>query len=73
VEKRPYRSIVSIPLQAKGNEGKPIAVVSIDADEANFFDADGVLAKVRPLVSPALNTIGFVLSFKGGEGYEFPA
>lgn len=71
-DRRPYRSIVSIPLHAQGDNGRTLAVVNIDASEAGFFDIDAVMQKVRPLVSPAINAIGLVLIVKGGKGYDFP-
>jgi hypothetical protein len=72
--KLPYRSIVSIPLPARGPDGKPLAVVSIDADEPDFFDPSDVAEDVHPLVSPVVNAIGLVLLSrrKKGQPYEFP-
>ncbi|HEV3050858.1 MAG TPA: hypothetical protein VGX50_11135 [Longimicrobium sp.] len=69
----PYRSVLSIPLDAKGADGKPLAVINIDADEPRFFDAQRVSDEVRPLVSPVITAIGLVLSSrKKGHPYGFP-
>lgn len=71
---RPYVSIFSIPLAARSPDGKPLAVVSVDADQAGFFDPRRVAEDVRPLVEPVVNGIGLVLLSrrKKGHPYEFP-
>ena len=70
---RPYRSILSIPLSAKGLDGKPLAVINIDADEPNFFEPETVLDRVIPLLAPVVNAIGLVLRMRQqGVAYEFP-
>lgn len=70
---RPYRSVVSVPLSVTGPDGKPLAVVNIDADEPGFFDARTVMTDVLPLVSPAVTAIGLALSLrKKGSAYVFP-
>lgn len=70
---RPYRSILSLPLSVNGPDGKPLAVVSIDADEPNFFDDFDVAQEIRPLVSPAVTAIGLVLLSRRTKGpYVFP-
>lgn len=71
---RPYISVLSIPLSAKGVDGKPLAVVSVDADEPDFFDSEQVMERVYPLVTPVVNALGLVLLSrrKKGHAYEFP-
>jgi hypothetical protein len=71
---RPYISVLSIPLPAKGSDGKPLAVVSVDADEIDFFNSEEVMERVYPLVAPVVNAIGLVLLSrrKKGNPYEFP-
>lgn len=70
---RAYRSILSIPLPLNGLDGRPLAVVSIDASEPNFFDDSEVVQAIRPLVSPAVNAIGLVLLSRRTKGpYVFP-
>lgn len=71
---RPYISVLSIPLPAKGPDGRPLAVVSVDADEADFFDSQEVMERVYPLVAPVVNAIGLVLLARRRKGspYEFP-
>lgn len=70
----PYRSILSIPVSARSADGRPLAVVSVDADEPNFFRDADVVERVLPLVSPAVNTVGIVLQLRRnkGEPYAFP-
>jgi hypothetical protein len=70
----PYRSVLSFPVAAKGLDGRPLAVVNIDADAAGFFDPKQAMEEIRPLVSPVVNAIGLVLSSrrKQGASYEFP-
>lgn len=69
----PYHAVLSIPLQACGPDGKPLAVVNIDADEPGFFRLEDVVLKVRPLVAPAVNAIGLVLQSRKKKGpYGFP-
>lgn len=72
---RPYRAIVSFPLDASDpTTGDPLAVVCIDADEPGFFDGETTLGKPYPLIAPALNALGLVLALRNrGRGYEFPA
>jgi hypothetical protein len=74
IKKRPYRSIVSFPLDARDPAtGKPLAVVSIDADQVGFFDPVTTMEKLHPLIAPALNTLGLVLALRNrGQGYVFP-
>jgi hypothetical protein len=71
---RPYRSILSLPLATRSDDGRPLAVVSIDADEPNFFDRKDVVEDVRPLISPVVTAIGLVLLArqKKGQPYVFP-
>ena len=71
---RPYISVLSIPLPAKGLDGKPLAVVSVDADEPDFFDSEQVMERIYPLVTPVVNALGLVLLSrrKKGNAYEFP-
>jgi hypothetical protein len=69
----PYRSILSIPVAAVGPDGRPLAVVNIDADVENFFEIQDVVIRVMPLVSPVVNMIGLVLlSRRQGAPYVFP-
>ena len=70
--KRPYRSIVSIPVPARGADGRPLAVVNLDADEPDFFQPEAVLRSVRPFIAPAVNAIGLVLLLRKGGDYVFP-
>jgi hypothetical protein len=70
--RRPYRSIVSIPVPARGANGKPIAVVNLDADEPDFFQPEAVVTRVLPFVTPVVNAIGLVLSLRKEVDYEFP-
>jgi hypothetical protein len=68
---RPYRSIVSIPLSAVEN-GRPLAVVNIDADVPNFFTPKNVMGRVVPMVAPVVNAIGLVLQSRNrGVPYDF--
>lgn len=71
---RTYRSILCFPVPARDGNGYPLAVVSIDADEPNFFSADRVASDVRPLISPVLSALGLVLLSrqKKGQPYGFP-
>lgn len=70
---RPYRSILSIPLSAKGMDGRPLAVINIDADEPNFFEPETVLDRVIPLLAPVVNAMGLVLRMRQqGVDYGFP-
>jgi hypothetical protein len=71
---RPYRSVVSFAVPAKTADGRPLAVISIDADLPNFFRAKRVLTELRPLVSPVASAIGLVLASRLGKGgpYGFP-
>jgi hypothetical protein len=71
---RPYRSIVSFPLDVRDSEtGGPLAVVSIDADVAGFFDPVTTMEKLHPLIAPALNTLGLLLALRNrGLPYVFP-
>lgn len=71
---RTYRSILCFPVPARDGNGYPLAVVSIDADEAEFFSAQRVASDVRPLISPVLSAIGLVLLSrkKKGQPYGFP-
>jgi hypothetical protein len=71
-KKAPYRSILSIPLSARGNDGRPLAVVNLDADVPGFFKPEEVVARVWPFISPALNTLGLVLTMRKGGDYVFP-
>ncbi len=50
------------------------AVVSVDADEPDFFDSEQVMERVYPLVTPVVNALGLVLLSrrKKGHAYEFP-
>lgn len=70
---RPYVSVVSIPVPAKGSDGRPLAVISIDADEPNFFSRPSVYAELDPLVAPIASAIGLVLSSRNDrrESHEF--
>ena len=71
---RPYRSILSIPLSMRGADGRPLAVVNIDADAANFFDPETVLDRVMPLIAPVLNAIALTLRLRQpGAVYDFPS
>lgn len=71
---RPYVSVASIPVPAKGTDRKPLAIISIDADEPNFFSRPSVYSDLDPLVAPLASAIGLVLSSREGKGgsYEFP-
>lgn len=71
---RTYESVLCFPVPARDGNGKPLAVVSIDADEPDFFAADRVASDVRPLISPVLSAIGLVLLSrqKKGQPYAFP-
>lgn len=70
---RQYRSILSIPLATKAADGLPLAVVSLDADEPNFFEVESVLDRVLPLIDPVLSTIGLALRLRQhGVPYAFP-
>jgi hypothetical protein len=73
VANRPYRSILSVPLSARDADGRPLAVVNVDADEPNFFDPESVVDRVMPLVAPVINAIGLVLRLRlQGVPYDFP-
>jgi hypothetical protein len=70
---RPYRSILSIPLSARDTDGKPLAVINVDADEPNFFEPETVLDRVMPLLAPVVNAMGLVLRMRTpGATYDFP-
>jgi hypothetical protein len=70
---RPYRSILSVPLSMRGPDGRPLAIVSVDADEPNFFDPETVLDRVMPLIAPVVNAIALTLRMRQpGVEYEFP-
>jgi hypothetical protein len=71
--RHPYRSIVSIPLAAKGADGMPLGVVNLDAGEPGFFTPEIVAERILPFVSPAVNAIGLVLHLRRTEApYGFP-
>lgn len=70
--RRPYRSIVSIPVPARGPNGKPVAIVNLDADEPDFFQPETVVTRVLPFITPVVNAIGLVLSLRKEVDYEFP-
>ena len=55
-------------------DGRPLAVISIDADAPNFFRLKRVLTDLRPLVSPVASAIGLVLASRADKGgaYGFP-
>lgn len=70
---RPYRSILSVPLPMRSTDGRPLAVVNIDADQPNFFDPETVLDRVMPLVDPVINAIALTLRMRQpGVAYDFP-
>lgn len=58
--KRTFRSVVSIPV-GNGDDGRPLAVVNIDASEPYYFELPTVLAKIGPFIQPAVQAIGLAL------------
>ena len=69
----PYRSVASFSVPMVGSNGKPLAVVNIDASVPRFFDTEVVGARVRPHIGPVLAAIGLVLTLRRKEGgYGFP-
>lgn len=73
-QRRPYRAILSVPLDARDpSTGCPLGVVCIDADRAGFFDSGLAVGRLYPLIAPALNAIGLVLALRNrSQPYAFP-
>jgi hypothetical protein len=69
---REYRSIVSIPLTAKGPDGFPMAVVNIDCSADGLFTADLVTERILPFVNPAVTLLGLILQLRQETPYAFP-
>lgn len=66
-----YRSTVAFPLAARGNNGLPLAVVTLDTDAPDFFIAHEVGMRALPLLSPSLHTLGLILSLRKESAYVF--
>jgi hypothetical protein len=70
LNKRAFRSVLSIPVRA-GPNGQSLAVVNIDATEPNLFKEASVL-KLLPVIAPTVNLVGLVLlNRRPGQEYEF--
>lgn len=68
-EDRPYRSVMAFPVSIGRALGAKIAVVTIDATEANFFTRDVLEEKgIRDAIHPYLTLIGLlrVAEMRGG-------
>lgn len=71
-DRRPYRSVVSIPVRAGGPNGRALAVVSLDSRAPDFFRETLVEDTLIPMIQPVVNTLALVLALrKPGESYEF--
>jgi hypothetical protein len=67
-----YRSIVSFPVPARAANGKPLAVVNLEAEAPGIFEPEAIVTRVRPFITPVVNAIGLVLSLRKEGEYEFP-
>lgn len=71
-DRRPYRSVLSIPIHAAGPNGRALGVVNLDTSEASFFQEGIITATLIPMIQPVVNTLALVLALrKPGEAYEF--
>lgn len=68
---RSFGSVVSVPVAGRP-DGRPLAVVNIDASEPNYFDLALVIARLHPLILPGVQAIGLALQArKEAEHYVF--
>ena len=71
-DRRPYRSVASIPVHAGGPNGRTLGVVNLDTLEAGFFQEGIITETLIPMIQPVVNTLALVLALrKPGEPYEF--
>lgn len=71
-DRRPYRSVVSIPVCAGGPNGSALAVVSLDAMEPGRFREGDVHESLIPMIQPVITALALVLALrKRGDAYEF--
>lgn len=72
VERRAYRTVLSVPVRSATSSGQPCAIVNIDVAEPHFFKKAAVEDQILPLIAPILSIIGMTLSLRlQGETYAF--
>jgi hypothetical protein len=70
-EHREFRSVVSVPVEAGGPSGTPLAVINVDSTVVGFFTPDHV-KRILPSIAPAINVIALALLTRSeGADYAF--